>query len=379
MFLSLAFTLKARNHNQAGKCNLDLEKKIELICRPPTEEVLTMEELRELLETNEHPGHYIGFEISGALHLGNFIVSGFKINDLLKAGVHCQVFFADWHSFINNKFGGDWEKILTATKYYEKAFKFFCPGVEVVVGSELYRNNDEYWRNLLRFSKHMTLSRTLRCLTIMGRNENEKLDLSQYFYPPMQATDVHEIGADIPHGGVDQRKAHILAREIFPRMGWKKPVAVHHHILMGIAEPVKLETGDKLEQVVASKMSKSKPWTAIFIHDTPEEIKAKLRKAWCPERQAEMNPVLEIAKHVVFHENASFTIARPAKFGGNMTFESYEQLEKAYVEGALHPMDLKNGVAEAVSAIIEPVRNYFQTDREAKECADIVREAKVTR
>lgn len=358
---------------------MDLERKIELITRPPTEEVLTIEELRRLLESNEHPGHYIGFEISGLLHLGNFIVSGFKINDLLKAGVRCQVFLADWHSFINNKFDGDWEKILTATKYYEKAFKFFCPGVEVVVGSELYHNNDEYWKNLLRFSKHMTLSRTLRCLTIMGRNENEKLDLSQYFYPPMQATDVHEIGADIPHGGIDQRKAHILAREIFPKMGWKKPVAVHHHVLMGIAEPVKLRTKDKLEQVVASKMSKSKPWTALFIHDTQEEIKNKLRKAWCPERQAEMNPVLEIAKHVIFHESKIINVERPAKFGGNITFESYEQLEKAYVQGELHPMDLKNCIAEKIAAILEPVRKYFENNKEATECVNVVRESKVTR
>lgn len=358
---------------------MDLERKIELITRPPTEEVLTIEELRRLLESNEHPGHYIGFEISGLLHLGNFIVSGFKINDLLKAGVRCQVFLADWHSFINNKFDGDWEKILTATKYYEKAFKFFCPGVEVVVGSELYHNNDEYWKNLLRFSKHMTLNRTLRCLTIMGRNENEKLDLSQYFYPPMQATDVHEIGADIPHGGIDQRKAHILAREIFPKMGWKKPVAVHHHVLMGIAEPVKLRTKDKLEQVVASKMSKSKPWTALFIHDTQEEIKNKLRKAWCPERQAEMNPVLEIAKHVIFHESKIINVERPAKFGGNITFESYEQLEKAYVQGELHPMDLKNCIAEKIAAILEPVRKYFENNKEATECVNVVRESKVTR
>jgi len=142
---------------------------------------------------------------------------------------------AQLHKQTNLK--GDWEKILSATRYYEKAFKFFCPGVEVVIGSELYHNNDTYWRNLLRFSKHMTLSRTLRCMTIMGRSENEKLDLSQYFYPPLQATDIHEIGADIPHGGMDQRKAHILAREVFPKMGWKKPVAVHHHVLMGITEP----------------------------------------------------------------------------------------------------------------------------------------------
>ena len=85
---------------------MDIEEKIQLICRPPTEEVLTVEELRQLLEKNEHPGHYIGFEISGMLHLGNFVVSGFKINDFIKAGLNCQVFFADWHSFITTSLRG---------------------------------------------------------------------------------------------------------------------------------------------------------------------------------------------------------------------------------------------------------------------------------
>jgi tyrosyl-tRNA synthetase len=358
---------------------LDLEKKIELICRPPTEEILVEEELRQLLQTNEHPGHYQGFEISGLLHLGNLIVSGFKINDFLKAGIRCQVYLADWHSFINNKFGGDWDKILLASKYYTEAFRFFCPGVKIVVGSELYHNNDEYWRNLLRFSKHMTLSRTLRCMTIMGRSENEKLDLSQYFYASMQAVDVKEIGADIPHGGMDQRKAHVLAREIFPKMGWTKPVAVHHHVLMGIAEPVKLETKDKLEQVIASKMSKSKPWTAIFVHDSDKQIKEKLHKAWCPEKQVDMNPLLDMAKHIVFHENTTFKIERPAKFGGPIEFESYQELEKAYAYGGLHPQDLKDAVAEEISKIITPIRRYFETNKQAKEYLEILKKAQVTR
>jgi tyrosyl-tRNA synthetase len=358
---------------------LDIETKIDLIKKPPTEEILVEEELKQLLETNEHPGHYQGFEISGLLHLGNLVVSGFKINDLLKAGVKCQAYLADWHSFINDKFGGDWNKILAAAKYYAEAFKFFCPGVKIVVGSELYHNNDEYWRNLIRFSKHMTLSRTLRCMTIMGRSENEKLDLSQYFYPSMQAVDVKEIGADIPHGGLDQRKAHVLAREIFPKMGWKKPVALHHHVLMGIAEPVKLETEDKLEQVIASKMSKSKPWTAIFIHDTPTQIKEKMRKAWCPEKQTEMNPMLEIVKYIVFHEIETFKIERPSKFGGTIEFESYQELEKTYAHGHLHPQDLKNAVAEELSKILEPIRRYFEENKEAKEHLETVRKAQVTR
>jgi tyrosyl-tRNA synthetase len=358
---------------------LDIETKIDLIKKPPTEEILTEKELRELLETNEHPGHYQGFEISGLLHLGNLVVSGFKINDLLKAGVKCQAYLADWHSFINDKFGGDWSKILAAAKYYDKAFKFFCPGVKIVVGSELYHNNDEYWRNLIKFSKHLTLSRTLRCMTIMGRSENEKLDLSQYFYPSMQAVDVKEIGADIPHGGMDQRKAHVLAREIFPKMGWKKPVAVHHHVLMGIAEPVKLEVKDKLEQVIASKMSKSKPWTAIFIHDMPEQIKEKMRKAWCPEKQIEMNPILEIVKYIIFHENKTFKIERPTKFGGTIEFENYQELEKAYAKGSLHPQDLKNAVAEELARILTPIRKYFEENKEAKECLETVKKAQITR
>ncbi len=358
---------------------MDIETKIDLIKRPPTEEILVEDELKQLLQTNEHPGHYQGFEISGLLHLGNLIVSGFKINDFLKAGIRCQAYFADWHSFINNKFGGDWDKILAATKYYDKAFRFFCPGVKTVVGSELYHNNDEYWRNLLRFSKHMTLGRTLRCLTIMGRSENEKLDLSQYFYPPMQALDVKTIGADIPHGGLDQRKAHILAREVFPKMGWQKPVAVHHHVLMGIAEPIKLEIKDKFEQVVASKMSKSKPWTAIFIHDSEEQIWAKMQKAWCPEKQVEGNPILEMVKYVVFHEAKVFRVERPVKFGGTVEYQCNEEVETAFAKGKLHPLDLKSAVATELNRIIAPIREYFEEDKEAKACLEIMKETKTTR
>jgi tyrosyl-tRNA synthetase len=216
-------------------------------------------------------------------------------------------------------------------------------------------------------------------MTIMGRSENEKLDLSQYFYAPMQAVDVKEIGADIPHGGLDQRKAHVLAREVFPKMGWKKPVALHHHLLMGIAEPVQLKTKDKLEQVIASKMSKSKPWTAIFIHDTDEQIKEKLRKAWCPEKLVEMNPILEIAKHVIFHEKPAFKIERLAKFGGAIEFESHKELEKAYGQGVLHPLDLKDAVAKELSIIVAPIRRYFETNKEAVEHLGVLKSAEVTR
>jgi tyrosyl-tRNA synthetase len=194
----------------------------------------------------------------------------------------------------------------------------------------------------------------------------------------MQAVDIKEIGADMPHGGMDQRKAHVLAREIYPKMGWKKPIAIHHHLLMGIAEPMKLETNDKLEQVIASKMSKSKPWTAIFIHNTEEQVKEKLQKAWCPERQAEMNPVLEIVKYVIFHEKKTFEIERDVKFGGSLEFNEYEKLEEAYKKGKIHPQDLKQNVAREVSKIIEPLRKHFEKPAN-KKLLDVFKEAEITR
>ncbi len=358
---------------------MDVEKKLELIKRAPTEEILVEDELKGLLETNAHPTHYQGFEISGHLHLGTLIVSGSKINDLIEAGLKCQVFLADWHSVLNRKLGGDWEKIKKAAKYYEEAFKLFCPGVKVVHGSELYHHNDEYWKDVVRFSLNISLARNVRCLTIMGRTENEKLDFAQYLYPPMQAVDIKHIGADVPHGGMDQRKIHVMAREEYSRLGWKKPIAIHHHLLMGLAQPEKIDnSADKREQVIAMKMSKSKPWTAIFIHDNKNEIKEKLNKAWCPEKQVEVNPVLELAKYIVFRKKNSLKVERPAKFGSSIEFGSYQELENAFVQGKLHPVDLKNAIAEELNEIIEPIRKHFEKPAKAK-LLDVYKGTEITR
>lgn len=357
---------------------MDIEKKIELIKRAPTEEIITENELRELLETNEHPEHYIGFEISGLLHLGTLIMCGFKINDFIKAGIRCKVFLADWHSFINNKLGGIWENIKKASKYFAEGFKFFCPKVKIILGSELYHNNDEYWKDVIKFSKKVTLTRVSRCLTIMGRSEKEKLDFAQYIYPSMQCVDVKYLGNDLPHGGMDQRKAHVLCREVFPKLGWKKPIAIHHHLLMGLAKPIKTEMKEKLDRVIAAKMSKSKPWTCIFIHDTKEEIEKKLIRAWCPERETDFNPVLEIVKYIVFREKDSFTIEREEKYGGEITFNSYQELENFYKKGKIHPKDLKVSVARELDKIINPIRKHFEKPSNRK-LVEVVREAEITR
>ncbi|MCP8323679.1 MAG: tyrosine--tRNA ligase [Candidatus Methylarchaceae archaeon HK02M2] len=348
---------------------MDIEEKTEIILKPPTEEVITVNQLRSILETEAHPTHYIGFEISGLMHLGTLVISGFKINDFIKAGIRCKVFLADWHSYINNKFGGDWDKIKLASKYYEEVFKFFCPGVEVTHGSELYRGNDDYWKNLVKFSKHITLARNTRCLTIMGRSKKDRLDFAQYLYPPMQSIDIKAMNIRIVHAGMDQRKVHVLVREVFPKLKWKAPVAIHNSLLPGLSKPHRsgLDDDSKIDMLFSSKMSKSKPSTCIFIHDDFYEIKRKLQKAWCPEGVTDYNPVLEMAKQIVFHDFKSLEIERPAKYGGLITFENFSKVEKAYRDRKLHPTDLKLGVAKALDKILDPIRSYFKDKPELLE------------
>ncbi|HVC27629.1 MAG TPA: tyrosine--tRNA ligase [Nitrososphaerales archaeon] len=340
---------------------MDLEERLALVKRPPTEEVLTELELAALLGREAHPKHYIGLEISGLLHLG-YLLNSFKINDFIDAGIRCKVFLADWHSYINNKMGGDLEKIERMSRYFEKAFGFLCPGVEFELGTRLYKGNDQYWKDLLRFSKQITLARDTRCLTIMGRTTKEKLDVAQYIYPPMQATDVKAMDLDIVHSGIDQRKVHVLVREVFPSLGWKVPVAVHHHLLAGLQkqEGIGMDEDAESDKIVSSKMSKSKPDSAIFIHDSGEEIARKMGKAWCPERQAEGNPVLDYAKQIVFHETDRVEVVRPEKYGGTVAYGSYAELESAYVAGKLHPTDLKQTVASKLDEVVAPVREHFK-------------------
>jgi tyrosyl-tRNA synthetase len=137
---------------------------------------------------------------------------------------------------------------------------------------------------------------------------------------------------------------------------------------------------EKEREILSSiKMSKSKPETCIFIYDKPDEIRKKISMAFCPEKIVEFNPILEICKFIIFRENKTLNVERPAKFGGPIEFNSLQDLQKTYREGKLHPQDLKNAVAEELSKILQPVRKYFESNEEAKECLDTVKNVKITR
>ena len=230
----------------------------------------------------------------------------------------------------------------------------------------------------MQVARNSTVKRIIRCGQIMGRKEDEVLQASQIFYPCMQCADIFYLKADITQLGMDQRKVNVLAREIGPSLGFWKPVVVSHHMLMGLLSPA-TEATDAAQRAIDMKMSKSNPDSAIFMTDTEEEIKRKLRKAYCPEKQVHENPVLEYCKYILFEKFKELKVERAAKFGGDISFASYKELEKAFAKGEIHPLDLKNMTANYVNQLIDPVRKHFETNKKARELKELVDSFEVTR
>ncbi|MCG8404277.1 MAG: tyrosine--tRNA ligase, partial [Phycisphaerales bacterium] len=225
--------------------------------------------------------------------------------------------------------------------------------------------------------RNSTVKRIMRCGEIMGRSEGDALQASQILYPCMQCADIFYLKADVTQLGMDQRKVNVLAREIGPKLGYWKPAIVSHHMLMGLGEPPK---GDKtVERAIEMKMSKSNPDSAIFMNDTEEAIKRKIKKAYCPEGIADENPILEYNRYILFEKFRSIKIERPEKFGGNLEFTSYEELEKAFKEKQLHPMDLKTATADYLNQLIDPVRQKLEKSKKAQQLAQEISTFKVTR
>ena len=348
------------------------------------EEIITERELRTLLETNSHPSAYDGFEPSGLAHLPFGVLRPILVDDMLKAGVHMKLWIADWFAWVNNKMGGDLAKIQEVGSYFVEVWKAAgvdMSKVEVLWTSDAARQ-EEYWKKVVVVAQNSTLARAQRALTIAGRTTKEAIQTAQLFYPMMQVADIFWLDVDICQLGVDQRRANILAREIAEKMKWKKPVAVHHHMLIGLQgkkEPEGFDENGAMDAEISSKMSKSKPETSIFVHDSAETISRKVNSAYCPPKMLEGNVLIEYSKYIVFRKLKSLRIERPEKYGGNVEFSSVTELERAYTAGELHPADLKKGVAASLDAIISPIREHFEKDPHARRLYETVRDIEATR
>ena len=224
------------------------------------EEIIDEEELRKLLINNKMPICYDGFEPSGRMHIAQGIFRMVNVNKLTSAGCIFKFWIADWFAQMNDKMGGDMEKIRIVGRYFVEIWKAVGMKLDNVqflwCCEEIDKSPEKYWQLVINIARKNTLDRITRCSQIMGREEKGSLSAAQIMYPCMQCADIFFLKADICQLGLDQRKVNVLAREYCDSIGQKdKPVIISHHMLSGL----------KKDQV---KMSKSDPSSAIYMEDS---------------------------------------------------------------------------------------------------------------
>jgi tyrosyl-tRNA synthetase len=350
----------------------ELERRLALL-KSVGEECVTEPELRSLLKK---PSFilYDGFEPSGRMHIAQGVFKAMNVNKCTAAGGTFIFWVADWFALMNDKMGGDLERIKIVGQYLIHVWT--AVGMDMTrvkfmwCADEITKHARGYWTQALDIARRFKIDRLKRCCQIMGRLE-DSLTAAQILYPIMQCTDIFFLKADICQLGVDQRKVNMLAREYCDSAGIKlKPIILSHHMLYGLSKG-------------QAKMSKSNKESAIFMEDTSEDVARKITNAFCPrteetfeeKREEEnmqlvedklKNPCLDYVQHIIFClPGAVFT-------AGGQTYTTFAAVREAFLGGTLSEADLKAGLIGAIDTLLAPVRSHFQESAEAKRILELI-------
>ncbi len=319
---------------------MNTKEKLELIKRN-TEEIVTEEELTKLLKSKKKPSVYCGYEPNGPMHLGHFVTIT-KLIDMQKAGFKIKILLADVHAYLNKK--GSEEEIQKEVENWKKTIKAIGLDAEVVLGTSFQFNKD-YQLDVMHLAQSSTISRGLKSMQEIAR-DIKNATISQLLYPIMQVVDIKHLKVDVALGGLEQRKVHMIGRDMMSTFQYPF-IALHTPLITSLKGP-------------GQKMSKSIKGSGIAVTDSFDEIKNTLKNAYCPEKEIKDNPILQISNLIIFPRFEKIQVKRPEKFGGNLEFTSYKQLEQTYEKGELHPLDLKNTIAEYLEKIISPIREKWK-------------------
>lgn len=339
---------------------MNLDEKINLITRN-LEEIVDLEKLKEILKKRDLK-IYWGTAPTSIPSFAYFVPI-YKIADFLKAGCEVTILFADIHAYLDNM-KSSLEQLEYRTNYYEFIIKEMLKLVKVpieklkfVKGSSFQLSKD-YTFDLYKLSAIITLKGAKHAgANVVKQTENPKL--SSLLYPLLQALDENYLKVDAQFGGTDQRKIFMLARDYMPKINYKKSI-----YLMNFLIPSLSKTG---------KMSSSEPNSKIDFSDSNKQIKKKINKAYCVDGEIENNGLLGILKHILFinleHEKRDFVISRDEKYGGEIIFKTYLEVEKAFELKQLNSIDLKLGISDEIIKFISKLRDKIEDKKDLFEKA----------
>ena len=323
---------------------MELKKRINLITRN-LQEIITKEELEELLKKKKEISVYWGTMPTGSVSIAYFFPM-LKIADFLKAGLKVKILLADLHAALD---GVPWELLEKRTEYYRKAIVLILKtiGVEIkklefVKGSDLQLNG-KYFEDVLKLGMASTIRNCNKAASEVVKMTENPL-LGNLVYPIMQALDEEYLKVDIQYAGIDQRKVMVYAREYLPKIGYKPRIELMSPMIRGL---------------VGEKMSSSIEATKIDLLDNENNLKKKINGAECIKGDPN-NGIMSLLKYLIMilKEDAkrSFTVERSEKFGGNIDYKSYEEIEKDFKSKKLHPLDLKNAIAKELNLLLKGFR-----------------------
>jgi len=314
----------------------------ELVTRNAAE-VVTEEEVRALADDPEGKRVYVGYEPSGVLHIGHLLGAN-KLIDLQDAGFDVVVLLADVHAYLNDK--GSFDEIEEIAERMREQFLAYGldeDSTEFVYGSS-FQFDEDYVLDLHALELETTLSRAERAMSEIKSGDSVKV--SQAVYPLMQALDIEYLDVDLAIGGMEQRKVHMLARDVLPKTGYDAPTSLHTPLIAD------LDSGE-------GKMSSSSG-VNISMEDSTEDIAEKVNSAFCPptrDPEGDLeNPVLQIFEYHVFPRFDEVVVERPDEYGGDLTYAEYEALAEDLESGELHPADAKGALADYLDELIAPGR-----------------------
>jgi tyrosyl-tRNA synthetase len=334
---------------------MDIDEKLKLIKRN-TEEILGEEELKKLLKEKKKPVVYWGTAPTGRPHVGYFLPA-LKIADLLQAGFKVKILLADLHAALDNV---EWPILEKRYDYYAKVIPLMIESIgvntkdlEFVKGSD-YQLKAGYVLDVLRLASLTSIHDANKAASeVVKQGDNPKV--SGIIYPLMQIADEEYLGADAQLGGMDQRKIMVLAREKLPKLCYKSRVEILNPLIPGL---------------IGKKMSSSIENSKVDLLDDEENVKKKLNSAECVAGNPD-NGVMAFLKYVIMtikkDNKKKFTIKRDKKYGGNLEYGSYEEIERDFIAKKLHPLDLKIAVAEEIVDLLKPIeKNRKELERLSK-------------
>jgi tyrosyl-tRNA synthetase len=316
------------------------------------EEVVGAEDIKAVLRERD-VNVYWGTATTGRPHLGYFVPI-YKISDFLAAGCHVTILFADLHAYLDNM-KSDWDLLRARCEWYEFVIKEMLTYIGVpldklkfVKGTE-YQLSREYTMDMYKMSALVTTEHTKKAGAEVVKMTSAPL-MSNLLYPILQALDEQYLDVDVQFGGVDQRKIFMFARENLPRIGYRKRSHLMNPLIPGLGE--------------SGKMSSSEPLSKVELDESDSAIKFKISQAYSKDGIAEGNGLLAILKHILFRylkkHNKPFVAPRPDKWGGPQSFNTYEEVEAAFLKPdgpeKLMSGDLKSGMINLMSEFLAPLR-----------------------